>query len=42
MFSKQPLLISEDAFARLRSLIERWAPPQAEAASVDPSPDDGG
>ncbi|KAF8134678.1 hypothetical protein K438DRAFT_1883373 [Mycena galopus ATCC 62051] len=34
MFSKQPELISEDAFLRLRSLVERWAPPP-QAPSVD-------
>ncbi|KAF8168965.1 hypothetical protein K438DRAFT_1855939 [Mycena galopus ATCC 62051] len=34
MFSKQPELISEDALTRLRSLVERWAPPP-QAPSVD-------
>ncbi|KAJ6476385.1 hypothetical protein C8R45DRAFT_1009849 [Mycena sanguinolenta] len=34
MFSKQPL-ISEDAFVRLRALVERWAPPPEAASSAD-------
>jgi len=33
MFTKQPL-ISEDALARLRSLVERWAPPPASETPI--------